>query len=455
MKQGIEKAHAKELYLKALKGRALVLQHLGNVDDAMDDVRIMLSFCVKHFGSMHSLTIDAQLRIARIYAQGKSEYKRAEGILKKVLESPTSLSDDLLIDALLNTGYINHSKSNYDLALRYFLKALALSKRLDRTRKMEACHDYLGLTYLQIGDFDKAYEHHSKCLSLAKKLKDDLVVGKASNHLGVLFRERGDLDKALHFFTIHFEVSSKLGYKPGIGIAAGNIGNVFASRGELEKGLEYFNIDLSISEETGERRGVAIAANNIGIVYANKGEFAKALEYFEKYRLISNEIGYERGIANAHFNIGNIFQETGRMREAEKQYVKAEKMFGKTGDRLKVLAVLTNHAELNAAMKMRKKAVRMANEALKLAEELHATMYEVYVRHVLAKATAASSPEKAIVHYRKMIAMARKKNLMLELEKGLFELSLILKKRGESAKAKQCYREAKQLEEKTGYKLGR
>ena len=456
MKRSGKPNRFQNLYIKALKGRSEVLQHTGDAHGAIKDLTALLSYCKRSFGDLSLITEDVRLRMASAYTINRSAYDRAGQILHKALSKRAiEKSPDLLISALLYAGYLYHEKSDPKSALPYFSRALKHSKRINDWKQMMICYDYLGLIHRMLGDHDKSHKYHSKSLSISKKRGDKLGIGKSSNHLGLLAREKGDYDKALYFYSIHYQVSSEVGYKRGIGIAAGNMGVILVLKGELEKALEYYNIGFSTSAEIGEKKGVAIASNNLGTVFANKGELQRALEYFMKYLSISKEIGYMRGVGNAHFNIANICLESKRMMRAEKNYLKAQEIFKKIGDRPKLLMVYINHAEHYIVTKKRKKAVRMARDALKMSKELKARAHEIYALHVLAKALADESPEEAITYYQRMISRARLKGLSGELAKALLELSLILKRRGNEREARKYYKEAKELEKKTGIKLGR
>ena len=82
------------------------------------------------------------------------------------------------MSTLLNTqGVSFYFKGNYERALEYYSKSLAIRKKLADKKGMGTSYGNIGNIYDDQGNYEKALEYHSKSLSIEKELGDKKGMG--------------------------------------------------------------------------------------------------------------------------------------------------------------------------------------------------------------------------------------------------------------------------------------
>lgn len=181
-------------------------------------------------------------------------------------------------------GVIYAEMGNYDIAEKYYRKALAVDP--DNADS----YNNLGFLYARIGMLDKAIESYRQAI---------LIEPKAAyfNNLGSAYSRKGMLEKAVESFDKALALNP---LDPGFYT---NKGEVFEKKGEFEKAILEYRKALQISPDYSE------AYNRLGIVHAKKGLADKAIHYFQSaLRIDGDNAGYHNNIANAYMMKGLVRQ---------------------------------------------------------------------------------------------------------------------------------------------------
>lgn len=105
--------------------------------------------------------------------------------------------DSLIIDAHLLKGYCYEAEAKYKFALKHFLLASDLSKKIQNKKKLAQCYTAMGVIYWYQGFYDKAEEYYKKNIVLCKQLNDLYGMAASYGNLAILFDEKKDLHNAL------------------------------------------------------------------------------------------------------------------------------------------------------------------------------------------------------------------------------------------------------------------
>ncbi|SVD00511.1 uncharacterized protein METZ01_LOCUS353365, partial [marine metagenome] len=115
-------------------------------------------------------------------------------------------------NSLNNIGIVHHDKRNYDTALDYFNRSLAIAEELGNKS---------GMGYM-------LYNIGNACFN------------------------KGDLGKALDYFERSLKICEELGDKSGMGFSLTGIGGGgYSAKGDYVKALDYLEKSLSIQKEIG------------------------------------------------------------------------------------------------------------------------------------------------------------------------------------------------------------
>ena len=235
--------------------------------------------------------------------------------------------------AYTNLGVASHSLGDFQKAIEYHEKDLALAVEIgDRFRKKRA-YANLGIAYHSLGDFRKAIECHEKDLSIAIEIGDRLGEGRAYANLGIAYHGLDDFRKAIEYHKRGLNLAMEIGDRDGEKRAYANLGIAYQSLGDFRKVIECHEQDLKIAMEIGDRAGEGRAYANLGIAYHSLGDFRKAIERHEKDLTLAVEIGDPSAEKRAYANLGIAYHSLGDFRKAIECHEKDLTLAKEIGDR--------------------------------------------------------------------------------------------------------------------------
>jgi len=207
--------------------------------------------------------------------------------------------------------YVSPAKS-----VTYGRQALALAREEENKKQEVIALRYIGVGYMNLGDYDKALEYYFESSKIAKKMNYTEGISASLNNIALVYDYMGLKEKSLRYYKASLEIDEKLEDKEGIAISLNNIALVYADLEQNDKALKYFLKSLKISEEINFRENTAMTLGNIGDRYNKLGDYDKALDYSLKGLALSRQLGNKRGIASKLTTIGEIYKNRGEFENA-------------------------------------------------------------------------------------------------------------------------------------------
>ncbi|MCL2839340.1 MAG: DUF2225 domain-containing protein [Defluviitaleaceae bacterium] len=206
------------------------------------------------------------------------------------------------IALLLHTIAVLYKKqSDYDKALKYYKKALAIKKVLGKTHPSTATiYNNMAGVFEAQGEYSKALEYYEKALGIYEKVlgKTHPSTARTYNNMAGVFKAQGEYSKALEYCEKSLAIKEKVLGKahPSTARTYNNMAEVFKAQEEYSKALEYHEKALEIDEKVlGKTHPLtAITYNNMALVFANQENYDKALEwYLRSIKILLNILGRE------------------------------------------------------------------------------------------------------------------------------------------------------------------
>ena len=229
-----------------------------------------------------------------------------------------------------NMGIVQRNKADYNSALDFYSKALAIRIEINDEKGIAASYNNMGNVYGNKGNYDKALEFYLKATAIREKLGDKKGIADSYLNLGIFYRDNvsfsvqsGRYDKALEYFLKALKFYEEIGDKQRIGMTCNNTGILYHEKRDYDKSLKYYFKALSVNEEIGSKKGMASSYNSIGNVMDDKQDYNKAMEYYYYAVKIHEEIGNKHGMAGLYNNIGILNLKLGKAPEAKKLSIKS------------------------------------------------------------------------------------------------------------------------------------
>jgi tetratricopeptide (TPR) repeat protein len=177
-----------------------------------------------------------------------------------------------------NLGNFYLNQGNYDEALKYFNKSLALNA------DYHLAWNSLGVTSMMKGDVEGALKAFQQCLTIAPMFTE------ARNNLGTLYQETGQLDKAEAEYV---KAAQDLNYErrenPHF-----NLARLYVLQNRLEEAFEYVQKAIQINPR------FAMAFNLRGQIFEKRDNWTEAVAAYEAaVKLVPEDLlfNYNLGVA--------------------------------------------------------------------------------------------------------------------------------------------------------------
>lgn len=168
---------------------------------------------------------------------------------------------------LSNIALVHHKQSNYPLALDYYMQALALMEETGNKRGTAITLENIGTLYKEQQDFDRTVKYYEKATALNRELNDAAGLARNLGNMGIVYDAQGKYAQALEYHLSAYEANKLIGNKYGMQINLANLGLVYLHMGKLRQSVEKQQQALRISEEMGDKTSIAINAGNLGETY--------------------------------------------------------------------------------------------------------------------------------------------------------------------------------------------
>ena len=305
LKRG-DTANARLLLLKAAKedtGLADTAEVIVNAKKAeaaksyfqlaeLDEKELRYADALKHYRQAASLQPQNGLYLNDLgnFLITMAHYNEAIDNLNRALKHIPADSQELEGTINNNLGLAYHNKGEYDKAIEYYQKAIAIDKKFYGEEHPEIAIDYnnLGLAYRNKGEYDKAIDYYQKALAIDKKFygEEHPDIAIDYNNLGAAYDSKGEYDKAIDYYQKALAIDKKYHGEehPNIATRYNNLGLAYHNKGEYDKAIDYYHKALVIGKKYHgeEHPNIAIRYNNLGFAYHNKGEYDKAIDYYHK-----------------------------------------------------------------------------------------------------------------------------------------------------------------------------
>ena len=251
LKTGIAKFTENHLRVAASYNNFGVLYYFkGDFDHSIDNFKKSLEIRRLILGEEHPEVAQSLSNIATIYYHGNGDYDLALEYYHRALALHEKLSERaLLAEASIhnNLGIAYTDKGEYESALRHHHQALRLQHDEMRPRNhpdLAASYANLGHAYIYTKDYDQAIQNLLQALAIYQSIFDrdhpDLV--KARLNLAQAQYESGLYDRAHEQLLAALESARRLFgmNNPEVGACYYNLGRLYAGRRRYEEALAQY-----------------------------------------------------------------------------------------------------------------------------------------------------------------------------------------------------------------------
>jgi tetratricopeptide (TPR) repeat protein len=208
-------------------------------------------------------------------------------------------------------GKVAYLRGDYDAALDWYRKSLAIKEQLGDRAGMASSYHHLGIVAQVRGDYDAALDWYRKALAIKEQLGDRADMASSYHQLGRVAELRDDHDAALDWYRKSLAVEEQLGNRAGMAISYHQLGNMAYRRGDHDAALDWYRKALPIFEQLGDRAAMATVYHQLGNVARVRDDHDTALDWYRQSLAIEEQLGNRAGIAGSYHQLGIVVQDRG------------------------------------------------------------------------------------------------------------------------------------------------
>ncbi len=276
--------------------------------------------------------------MAAVYIhQGKYEQVRSH--CEQAIRSARDISD-IVATAYGYLGVTAKFQDDYDRAVDYHLKALALWEKVNDKSQVAKELNNLGMLAEENNVYDEAVDYYQKSLALCQEVGHSLGTASLLNNLGVIHQDRGQLEQARDYFQQSLGIYQRIGSKDGVAIAYSNLAEICIARGKTDEAMNYLIQAESITEELGDKLGLAYTWMLMAEVRLAERWLDEAQNYALRALKMADESGMKLYAGKANRLLGRIYQQAGRIQEARHHLTEACEIFKAIGKQVELEGAL-------------------------------------------------------------------------------------------------------------------
>lgn len=209
-------------------------------------------------------------------------------------------------------GVIYYWMGELEKATDAYMEGIKTAEQYNDIQSMARCYQNMGMLYTAIEDNKLSLKYYNKALELSKQIPE-LKSNEAGilQNLGIAFSNQGQLDSAISFYKQSLSIYDDLGEIVNQAITYNNLGVLFERMNMSDSTIAYYKKALDIFYEIDFKRGISISLYNIGQNYRNKGEYDVALDYVYKSLEVAEDIKLKEHIQNSYYELSWIYEEKG------------------------------------------------------------------------------------------------------------------------------------------------
>lgn len=226
----------------------------------------------------------------------------------QLLEAVEIQDDSAQARILLESGLIHLTRTfNYDTAMDFFIKSLAISDSLRHPSGKIFSYLAIADVFEEVGNLDKSVQFLEKAFELSSTLGEPGIHILVLTELGKINAITNHTEEAFQNFEEVLRLEEQL-FLPGMKAdALFNLADLYNKNGEHEKAITFHKKALAIWRSVGNRLQEARLLNEIGGVYEQMKNPDRALANYTAALEVYQIIDQKTGIAESYNNIGALY----------------------------------------------------------------------------------------------------------------------------------------------------
>lgn len=304
--------------VKALEKLQRAYVSVNLYDQALEASNDMLDLAIKV--EDHKSEATAHAHVAYCY-YFKGDYAEALDWIKKAAKSAELWLEPINVSTCYgNAGLVLQEMGQYDSALVYQLKCLAIRQEVKDTVHWAYTHYDIAELFNELGEYERAVEHHQKALELREQIPNVVsqynVIEDSYRALAMAHHRNGNDEKAITLLESSLKINREKRDIKREANSLRNLGEIAFDQKEYRKARSYFTQSLYLDTSINNVENAAEVHILLGRTFRGLGSISKAAEEFEIALDFADKMKLRPMEVEAHQEMANMYADAGRFAEA-------------------------------------------------------------------------------------------------------------------------------------------
>ncbi len=229
-------------------------------------------------------------------------------------EKHALLAEDkmLLANSYFMIGYLNHLKSDFRMAIRYYLGARKIYRRIGNHTKEQEVLRKIALLTREMSRYEASLTYSKERLKVAEIIGDSEMLQDCYYELGLLQNLRNNLPEAFSNFLRAKKIVESMDIIDSVRSAdilleLGTLSRKMMQMNSMsyrDSALKYYNASKKLNTSKVHQSKIC---NNLGNLYLQQGEYDSALVFLLRAFELKKRISSNRLFINTYNNLGIVY----------------------------------------------------------------------------------------------------------------------------------------------------
>ncbi|PKP22125.1 MAG: hypothetical protein CVU05_05180, partial [Bacteroidetes bacterium HGW-Bacteroidetes-21] len=293
----------------------------SDYDKAIESFERALTLCQQEKDTSgiidEHMMIGQSLYFKGLYNNAMKHYNVSYQLAVKTADSAQMAS------LLFEIGWTQYSQTNLKLAQTSFLEALKIQEKIGVDEEsINSLYNALGNIYFEFSDYDRALDYYNKSLALNKKSNNRLSEAHTINNLGNVFLKQGHFDLALSKYEEAKKLFEFLNNLQGVAMTLNNMGMAYEDKGNSLKAIRFYEESVKIKKDIGDLAGVSRTMGIIADLLIKEQDYSHAIRNLDKSMEIARNIHLTAQIKDNYKSYSQAYKKMGDKTKALEYFEK-------------------------------------------------------------------------------------------------------------------------------------
>ncbi len=188
----------------------------------------------------------------------------------------------IIAKSMNNIGLVYRAKKDFPNAIKYYRQSLAIKKEINDELGIMNTMINMGSAYLRSDLFDSAYYYASKAKELAVKLKSKKDIINCMGNMGGALVSLKKIDEAKPLLLEAEKEALAMDYKVILPTLYESLGTISVAEKNTKQAIRYFEKGLTYLLNGGSKESTAIYYKTMSKIYLDQGDYKSAYYYLDK-----------------------------------------------------------------------------------------------------------------------------------------------------------------------------